>query len=177
MFTLEDMKEWREQRGKEPPLKGEFVVGGVWIDQPPSFTATLDGNPQEQVEIIVSDPVPMYPTSKDPLARRKRCNVFSWEHFKRGKLHNQYPHMLNFQYYRPGVDDVKIWSIMGGPPLKVHGFGKVPIVVGEYAYLVEAYLIETPSDVQGVFCRKFLAENRLTVHSLPNGKQKIVPQS
>ncbi|KAG0318068.1 hypothetical protein BGZ99_005895 [Dissophora globulifera] len=157
MFTMEDMREWRSQRGKEPPLRGTLQAGGMWTTAPPTFPAQLDD--KVDIQLMVST--------------ASNCNVFSWEHFKSCKLHNEYPYMLNFQAYRPNVDTVTIKN-MAGNPMTIHGYGQIPITINDEGYHVDAYLVDMSPQVQGILSANFLIENDLQL-GFEGNNQKIIP--
>ncbi|KAF9123437.1 hypothetical protein BGW39_008968 [Mortierella sp. 14UC] len=148
MFGLDDLKEWKADRGKHAPLRGNFLVGGMWLagQKPLSMAATLDGNPQEDVRLMVST--------------GSTCHVFDFETFKRGKLHKEYPHMLNYVPYRDNIDNIVIRPYAGNAsPMKVHGTAAVPIVIDDCLFQVfDVYLVDMGPELQGVFSGKFLAD-------------------
>ncbi|KAF9938790.1 hypothetical protein BGZ65_012221 [Modicella reniformis] len=165
MFSLEDMREWQQDRLNFPPMSGSFVIGGSTLGKGsmPSFPAVLDGNPQENIRLTVSS--------------ASSCSVFDYQTYRRGKLHSEFPHMLNFEPFRPGKDTVIIRSIYGGEPMQVHGRARIPIEIDEEGYEVEAYLVDLHSSTQGVLSFQFLEEYGLQLRGTPDGMQMIVPQS
>ncbi|KAG0214680.1 hypothetical protein BGX33_001938 [Mortierella sp. NVP41] len=163
MFSMEDMKQWRAEKGKHAPLKGNFQVGGSWMEgsEPLSMAATLDGRPQEEVRLMIST--------------ASTCHIFDFETFKRGTLHKKYPHMLNYMEYRPNIDKVTIKSLFGGSPMKVHGVAAVPIIInGELYQVFDVYLVDMGPQLQGVFSAQFLADNDLTFDFSETKTQKLV---
>ncbi|KAG0047371.1 hypothetical protein BGZ83_007556 [Gryganskiella cystojenkinii] len=156
MFTVDDIRESRSQRGNEPPLTGNFHIGGAWTNEPLTFPAKLDDKVDIQVMVSTAS----------------NCNIFSWQHFKSSKLHNEYPYMLNFQAYRPNVDTVTI-KTMAGTPFTIHGYGQVPITVNGEGYHINAFLVDMSPQVQGIFSASFLIENDLQL-GFEGNKQKII---
>lgn len=160
MFTLDDMKEWRQDRLKFPPMTGSFVVGGAAVGTFPSLPAVLDGNPEENIRLTVST--------------ASTCNVFDFATYKRGKLHKEYPHMLNFKPFRAGTDTVTIKSVYGGEPMTVYGHAMIPIGIGEDGYTLDAYLVDLVPSIQGFLSVSFLREYDLQLE-FTDGMQKLVP--
>ncbi|KAF9093524.1 hypothetical protein BGX23_003234 [Mortierella sp. AD031] len=69
------------------------------------------------------------------------CSVVDFETFKRGQLHKQHPHMLNYRPHRPSFDAVTITNATGSP-LVVHGVAAVPIIAdGRGLQASDVYLI------------------------------------
>ncbi|KAG0290022.1 hypothetical protein BGZ97_006292 [Linnemannia gamsii] len=127
--------------------------------------ATLDGDPQEEIRLMVST--------------ASTCHIFDFETYKRGKLHKEYPHMLNYVPYRPGVDNVSITSVYAPPgatPMTIHGTAAIPIIIDGYLYEVpDVFLVDTSPQVQGIFSGKFLADYKLQFSFTADGMQRVIP--
>ena len=163
MTSLEDIKEWNAQRGKHPPLRGNYGIGGMWISTPPSLPATLDGSPNHPIRIMLSS--------------ASECHLFDHETFKRGKLHRTIPYKLTYKPYRPDVDNVVIQSLYGGDPMKIHAIATVPVVVDGMLFQVEnVFLVDLAPEIQAVFSLEFLGDFDMTLEFV-GGQQKLKPNS
>ncbi|KAF9359219.1 hypothetical protein BGX34_008502 [Mortierella sp. NVP85] len=158
----EDIADWVKNPRSGPPMKGSFQVGGMSIGGGPfpSFAAVLDGNPQEDIRICVSG--------------SSTCNVFDFKAYKRGKLHEEFPHNLNFEPFRPGKDTVTLTVSYTSSPMKVHGRASVPIEIEGCLFQVDAYLTDLDPSIQGIFSYGFLKEFNLKLGSAPGGMQRII---
>ncbi|KAF9297631.1 hypothetical protein BGZ88_009421 [Linnemannia elongata] len=143
MASLEDIKEWNAERGKHPPLRGNYTFGGMWVDAPLSFPATLDGSPDYPIRVMFSS--------------LSSCHLFDHETFKRGKLHRTYPYKLNYKPYRPDIDNVVIRSFHGGDPMKIHAIASVPVVIEGMLFQAEnVFLVDLAPQIQAVFSMTLL---------------------
>ncbi|KAG0285377.1 hypothetical protein BGZ96_010357 [Linnemannia gamsii] len=103
--------------------------------------AILARDPEEDIRIII--------------ATASTCHLFDFETYKRGKLHKQFPHMISYDAYRPGVDNVSI-AMPGTPSMTIHGTAAIPIVIDNVEYSVpDVYLVDLGPKVQGIFSFKF----------------------
>ncbi|KAG0070841.1 hypothetical protein BGZ89_012340 [Linnemannia elongata] len=143
MASLEDIKEWNAERGKHPPLRGNYTFGGMWVGAPRSFPATLDGSPDYPIRVMFSS--------------LSSCHLFDHETFKRGKLHRAYPYKLNYKPYRPDIDNVVIRSFHGGDPMKIHAIASVPVVIEGMLFQAEnVFLVDLAPQIQTVFSMTLL---------------------
>ncbi|KAG0075599.1 hypothetical protein BGZ90_009697 [Linnemannia elongata] len=145
MASLEDIKEWNAERGKHPPLRGNYTFGGMWVGAPRSFPATLDGSPDYPIRVMFSS--------------LSSCHLFDHETFKRGKLHRTFPYKLNYKPYRPDIDNVVIRSFHshGGDPMKIHAIASVPVVIEGMLFQAEnVFLVDLAPQIQAVFSMTLL---------------------
>ncbi|KAF9123436.1 hypothetical protein BGW39_008967, partial [Mortierella sp. 14UC] len=155
-----DIKEWNAERGKHPPLRGDYLIGGAWVDTPPSFAATMDGSPDLPMRCMISTP--------------SECHVFDHETFRRGKLHRMFPYKLTYKPYRSGVDNVVIKSLYGGDPMTIHAIATVPVVVeGMLCLVPDVFLVDLAPQIQGIFSGKFMRDFRMNL-SFGEGELQIL---
>ncbi|KAF8939476.1 hypothetical protein BGZ58_009650 [Dissophora ornata] len=162
MFSLDDIKNHKSDLRNAPPLKGDHVIGGVTVgDRPfPSFAAVVDGDPQENVRIMVST--------------ASSCSVFDYQTYRRGKLHSQYPYNLAFRPYRPNVDTVTISTLVGSLPMTIYGHAAVPIIIDDVGYQADAFLVDLNPKIQGIFSFDFLKDFDLQLGFTKDGMQRII---
>ncbi|KAG0281761.1 hypothetical protein BGZ95_011079 [Linnemannia exigua] len=162
MPSLEEIQKFYALRATRPPIRGNFQVGGTWFWRlgPPSFHATLDGNPQENIRLMIS--------------ADSTCHVFDFETFKRGKLHSELPHKLNYKPYRLFIDTVTITTAANLTPFTVHGIATVPIIIdGRALQVVDVFLVDLSSQIQGIFSNRFLNDYSYMLSFSPASGQRL----
>ncbi|KAG0377232.1 hypothetical protein BGX24_006476 [Mortierella sp. AD032] len=163
MPSLEEIQQFYALRAIRPPIGGSFQVGGSWFRRlgPPSFPATLDGNPQENIRLMIS--------------ADSTCHVFDFETFKRGKLHSELPHKLHYKPYRLFIDTVTVTTAANLTPFTIHGIATVPIAIeGRGLQVADVFLVDLSSQVQGIFSNKFLTDNSYMLSFSPASGQRLV---
>ncbi|KAK3842725.1 MAG: hypothetical protein J3R72DRAFT_523362 [Linnemannia gamsii] len=163
MPSLEEIQQFYALRAIRAPIRGNFQVGGSWFRRlgPPSFPATLDGNPQENIRLMIS--------------ADSTCHVFDFETFKRGKLHSELPHKLHYKPYRLFIDTVTITTAANLTPFTVHGIATVPIAIeGRGLQVADVFLVDLSSQVQGIFSNKFLTDYSYMLSFSPASGQRLV---
>lgn len=142
------------------PMTGKHSIGGATItDSFPSMPAILDGKPKVNIQAMVAG---------------STCHVFDYETYKRGKIYEKYPYMLKLIPFQPNVDTVTISSCYIEGNWTVYGRAEVPIVIDNYRFNVDVYLVDLHPSIQCILSMGFLKNYGLRLRVTSDGQQRLV---